>query len=186
MQETPIPGWGRSTGEGISYPLQYSWAPLVTQLGKNPPAMWETWVQSLGWENPLEKGKTAHSCILAWRIPWTVKSMGSQRVRHDWATCAFMLYTLTKLCYTKALEWSSLVPGPKAKSSSEIMNPTSFTVSYHLCAKLLQWCPTLCGSMDCSLPGPSVHGIFQARILEWIAGLSSRGSSQWRDWTCIS
>ena len=51
-----IPGSGRSTGEGIGYPLQYSWASLVAQLVKNPPAMWETWVRSLGWENPLEKG----------------------------------------------------------------------------------------------------------------------------------
>ena len=78
-----IPGSGRSTGEGISYPLQYSWASLVAQLVKNPPLMWETWVGSLGWEDPLEKGKTPHSSILAWRIPWTVKSMGSRRVGHD-------------------------------------------------------------------------------------------------------
>ena len=41
-------------------------------LVKNPPAMWETWVRSLGWEDPLEKGKATHSSILAWRIPWTV------------------------------------------------------------------------------------------------------------------
>ena len=50
------------------------WASLVAQLVKNPPAMWETWVQSLGWEDPLEKGKATHSSILAWRIPWTAKS----------------------------------------------------------------------------------------------------------------
>ena len=75
-----IPGSGRSTGEGIGYPLQYSWTSLVAQLVKNPPAMWETWVQSLGWEDPLEKGKTTHSSILAWRIPWTIQS---QRVGHD-------------------------------------------------------------------------------------------------------
>ena len=73
-----IPGLGRPPGEGIGYPLQYSWASLVAQLVKNPPAMWETWVQSLGWEDPLEKGKATHSSILAWRIPWTVQYMGSQ------------------------------------------------------------------------------------------------------------
>ena len=67
-----IPGSGRSSGEGISYPLLYSWASLVAQLLKNPPAMRETWDQSLGWENPLKKGTTTHSRILAWRIPWTV------------------------------------------------------------------------------------------------------------------
>ena len=58
-------------------------ASLVAQLVKNQPAMQETWVQSLGWEDPLEKGKAIHSSILAWRIPWTIHSMGLQRVRHD-------------------------------------------------------------------------------------------------------
>ena len=77
-----IPGLRRSTGEGIVYPLQYSWACLVAQLVKNPPAMWETWVLFPGWEDALEKGKATHSSILAWRIPWT-QSMGSQRVGHD-------------------------------------------------------------------------------------------------------
>ena len=65
-----IPGSGRSPGEGIGYPFQDSWA-LVAWLVKNLPAMWETWVQSLGWEDPPEKGNTTHSSILAWRIPWT-------------------------------------------------------------------------------------------------------------------
>ena len=68
-----IPGSGRSSGEGISYPLLYSWASLVAQLVKNPSAMWETWDQSLGWEDPLEKGMTTHSSILAWRISQTEK-----------------------------------------------------------------------------------------------------------------
>ena len=67
-----VPGWGRSAGEGIGYPLQYSWASLVAQLVKNQPAVWETWVQSLGWEDPLEKGMVTHSSVLAQRIPWTV------------------------------------------------------------------------------------------------------------------
>ena len=85
MQETPssIPGSGRSTGEGIGYQLQYSWASLVAQLVRNLPAMQETWVGSLGWEYPLEKGKATHSGILAEITPWIVLSMGSQRVGHD-------------------------------------------------------------------------------------------------------
>ena len=58
-----ITGSVRSPGEGMGYPLQYSRAWLV----KNPPAMWETWVRSLGWEDPLEEGMGAHSSILAWR-----------------------------------------------------------------------------------------------------------------------
>ena len=60
-----IPGLGRLAGEGIGYPLQYSWASLVAQLIKNLRAMRETWVQSLGWEDPLEKGKATHSSVLA-------------------------------------------------------------------------------------------------------------------------
>ena len=60
-----IPGSGKSPGEGIGYPLQYSWASLMAQLVKNPPAMQETPVRSLGCEDPLEKGKATHSSILA-------------------------------------------------------------------------------------------------------------------------
>ena len=90
-----IPGPGRSPGEGNGNPLQYSvyiyicfGASLVAQLVKNSPAMqetWETWVQSLAWKDPLEKGMTTHSSILAWVILWAKKPsrlqpMGLQRV----------------------------------------------------------------------------------------------------------
>ena len=60
-----IPRSGRSPGEGIGYPLQYSWASLVSQTVKNQPAMWETWVPSLGREDPLEEGMAIHSSVLA-------------------------------------------------------------------------------------------------------------------------
>ena len=63
-----IPELGRSPGEGIGYPLQYSWAFLMAQMVKNSPAMQETWVQSLGWEDPLEEGMATHSSIFTWRI----------------------------------------------------------------------------------------------------------------------
>ena len=92
-----IPGSGRSPGEGLGYPLQYSWTSVVAQLVKNPPAMWETWVRSLSWEDPLEKGTATYSSILAWRIPWTVQSMGSQRVGHDWATFISLHFPLIKI-----------------------------------------------------------------------------------------
>ena len=75
-----IPGLGRSAGEVIGYQLQYSWASLVAQLVKNLPAMRETWVRSLGWEDPLKKGKTTHFHVLAWKIPRTMQFIGSQRV----------------------------------------------------------------------------------------------------------
>ena len=99
-----IPGSGRSPGEGIGYSLHYSWASLVAQLVKNPLAMWETWVRSLGWEDPLEKGKATHSSILAWRIPWTVQNMRSQRAGHDWTTFIFVFQN-------SSIFWNA--PGPK-------------------------------------------------------------------------
>ena len=83
-----MPGPGRSPGGGARYPLQFSWVSLVAQMVKNPPAVWEACVRSLGWEDPLEKGKATYSSVLAWRIPWTeephgLQSMGSHRVGHD-------------------------------------------------------------------------------------------------------
>ena len=97
-----IPELERSVGDGIGYPLQYSWASLVAQLVKNLPTMWETWVWSLGREDPLEKGKATHSSILPWRIPWTIQSMGWQRVGHDWVSDFHFHSTFT--------EWSSGFP----------------------------------------------------------------------------
>ena len=66
-------------------------ASLVAQSVKNTPAIQETWIQSLGWKDPLEEGKTTHSSSLGWRIPWTeepggLQTMGLQRVGHDLAT----------------------------------------------------------------------------------------------------
>ena len=75
---------------GQEDPLERDELPTPEFLGfpcgsgvKNTPAMWETWVQSLGWEDPLEKGKATHSSILAWRTAWIVYSMGSQRIGHN-------------------------------------------------------------------------------------------------------
>ena len=83
-----IPGSRRYPGEGIGYPLLYSWASLIAQMVKNLPAMRETWIRSLDWEDPLEEVMATHSSILAWRLPWTEEpggqqSMGWQRVQHD-------------------------------------------------------------------------------------------------------
>ena len=83
-----IPGSERPPVEGIGYSLQYSWVSLVAETVKNLPAKQETWVQSPGWEDPLEEGMATHSSILAWRIPWTeepggLQSMRLQRIRHN-------------------------------------------------------------------------------------------------------
>ena len=76
-----ISGAGRSARKGIGYPIGYSLASLVTQLVKNPPAMWETWIPSLGWEDPLEKGMATHPSVLAGEFQGLLG--GSQRVRHS-------------------------------------------------------------------------------------------------------
>ena len=64
-----IPGSARCPGEGVGYPVWYSWASQVTQTVKNLPSKQERWVQSLGWEDSLEEGMATHSSIFAWRIP---------------------------------------------------------------------------------------------------------------------
>ena len=116
----PLPGWGRISGHGIwiSNCLKCSWwfwckanlkstglhvlefihrACLEIQTVKNLPAVRETWVQSLVWEDPLEKGMATHLSFLAWRIPRTEQpvgllSIGLQRIGHDWATNAFTFF----------------------------------------------------------------------------------------------
>ena len=84
-----IPGLGRLPGEGIGYAVQYSWASLVAQMVKNLPAILETWVVFLGWDDPLE-GMATHSSILAWRVPmdrgaWWAIVHGVAK-SYDWAT----------------------------------------------------------------------------------------------------
>ena len=83
--------------------LNYLRTSLVAQRLKRLSTMWENWVQSLGWEDPLEKEMAIHSSTIAWKIPWTeepgrLQSMGSPRVRHDWATSLH----LSKSCITVA------------------------------------------------------------------------------------
>ena len=86
-----IPRLRKSPGEGIGYPLQYSWASLMAQTVKNPRAVQDMWVQSLGWKDPMVEVMATHFSILAWKSPWTeeprgLQSTGSQRVGHNWAT----------------------------------------------------------------------------------------------------
>ena len=181
--------------------------------------MRETWVRSLGWEDPLEKGKATHSSILAWRIPWTtvhgvIKSrtrlsdfhfpswtslplptLSHPSPKYEGSSCSSIpekqpnqkvgrrpkqtffskedmlllllsLQSCPTLCdpidgshqaplslgFSRQEHWSGLpFPPPVGESESEVT----------------QSCPTLSDPMDCSLPGSSIHGIFQARVLEW-------------------
>ena len=91
-------GTGRQCGPLVTllYNIMAMTKSLIAQLVKNLPAVQETWVRSLGWEDPLEKEMATHSSILAWKISWTegpgrLQSMGSQRVGHDWATNTHLL-----------------------------------------------------------------------------------------------
>ena len=126
-------------------------ASLVAQMVKNLPAMWETWVQSLGWRDPLEKGKATHSSIWACRIPWTeepcgLQFMGSQRVGHDWVT-----FTLHVGHYSLHIRiFITILPSPHlsakkvlfeiqfvcttsfAISNRENMNSLFSSIGYHL------------------------------------------------------
>ena len=107
-----IPGSGRSA-EGIGYPLQNSWASLVAQLVKNLPAMQETWVRSLGWEDPLAKGKATHSSILAWRIPWIIYS--------PWGRIELDMMERLSLSFSRQLEVRNKYRG----KSDTVHNPTT-------------------------------------------------------------
>ena len=107
----------------------HCWGPglMAAESVKNLPAVWETWVWSLDWEEPLEKKMATHFSILAWRIPWTeepggLQSIGSQRVRHDWAT--------NRLSDTPQGNWdpTSYMEQPKKK---------------RLCWIMLRWTPVL-------------------------------------------
>ena len=110
-----------------------------------------------------------HSSILAWKVPWTeepsgLTSMGSQRIGHDWVTenPGIDQYLVHRKHFMRISSSSPLLLNLWVRAQS---------------------CPTLCDAMDCNPSGYSVHGIFQARILEWVDISSSRGSSQPRDQT---
>ena len=141
-----IPGLGISAGEGISYPLQYSWASLVAQLVKNLPAMWETWVRSLGWEDPLERER------LPTPVFWLGEFHGLYSPRGHKES-----YT------TKRLSLSWLYSRGWMHHESETISTAAAA------AKLLHSCLTLCDPIDGSPPGSPVPGILQARTLEWVA-----------------
>ena len=135
--------------------------------------MRETWVQSLGWEDPLEKEKATHSSIFAWRIPWTEEpggllSMGSHRVGHDWATkhkhnegnqrekAEKKVSTLGKLKRNRS--WMAAGTGPRHGVRWAVRMQSTVLV-------LSQSRPSLCNPTGCSPPGSSVRGVLQARTL---------------------
>ena len=141
--------------------------------------MRETQIQSLCWENPLEKKMAIHSNTTAWKIPWTeepgrLQSMGLQRVRHDWATSLSLSFsTESTNCYI-------------FENFLEDLRTWAWDVINSCKVSVAQLCPALCDLRDYGPPGSSVHGIFQARILEWVVISFSRGSFQLRDQNWVS
>ena len=141
--------------------------------------MRETWVQSLCWEDPLEKGKATHSSILAWRILWTIQSMGLQRIGHNWVIFTSLLLSLGRLdedsilwLVWDVLPWDNFPCGfpsfykqiaSKILSMEVLRADSNNYVWVCMHAKSLQWCSTLCYPMDHRLPGSSVHGILPSK-----------------------
>ena len=126
-------------------------ASLVAQMVKNPTAMQETQVRSLGWEDPLEKGMATHSSILAWRIPWTdtaggLQSMGSQRVRQDWATSTFSSHLLSSIQFSRSVMSNSLWHHRQQHTRVPYPSPTTGPRSNP--CPLSWWChPTISSSV---------------------------------------
>ena len=140
-----------------------------------------------------------HSSTLAWKIPWTeesgrLQSMRSLRVGHDWAT-SLSLFTFmhwrrrwqpTPVFLPGESQGRGSLVGCPSMGSHRVGHDWSDLAAAVAVAAVSKPCPTLCYPMDCSLPGFSVHGILQTRILEWVAISFPRGSSQPRDQTYIS
>ena len=128
---------------------------------KNPPAMWETWVRSLGWEDSLEEGMATHPSILAWRIPWTEKPGGLQ-------STGSQSRTQLKLLAEHGTEGFTRLPRPQLSTyyQSEPTGLIYFLTSMHVFllifflhqfSSFAQLCLTLCDSMNHSTPDLPVH-----------------------------
>ena len=129
---------------------------VLAQMVKNQPGMQETQALSLGPKDPLEKAMATHSSIPAWILEFRI--VRTEELGGTWGR-------------------------EESDKTEQLIHSTHTPLSVVL---VTQSCPTLCDPMDCSPPGSSVHGILQARILEWAAISFSRGSSQPRDWTQVS
>ena len=181
--------------------LIYIGASLVAQLVKSLPAMQETWVQSLGWEDPLENGMAILSSILAWRIPWSIPCGYKESDTAEWRSLSLYIY----MCiYVRVYIWTGrpgvlwfMVLQRVGHDWATELNWYIYTHTYSqvhthadgniiklmaaaaAAAKLLQSCPTLCDPIDGSPTGSPVPGILQARTLEWVA-ISFSNACKWK------
>ena len=122
-----IPGSGRSPGEGNGNPLQYSWASLVAQLVKNPPATQETWVPSLGWEDPLEKGKATHSVFWPGEVYGVAKSRTQLRDFH------FLIRSNTSIITLNVNELNAPTKGYRLAEQTKTCVCRPFPLTTSLC-----------------------------------------------------
>ena len=151
----------------------------MAQMVRSLPAMQETWVRFLGWEDPLEKERATHSSTLAWKIPWTEEHGRLHspwgRKGHDFTSLSLLLllscFSCVQLCVTPetAAHEAALSLGFSGKNTGVGCHFLLQCIKVKRESEVAQSCPTLSNPMDCSLPGSSVHGIFQARVLEWAA-----------------
>ena len=158
--------------------LMKEWASLMAQMVKNLPAMQETWVQSLGWEDPLEKGMATHSSILAWRIPWTeepdaLQSVGSQRVGHEWATYTNIMNISCYSFCSSMLDRYGLPRGSDGKESDCNAGDLSSIPGLGRSPEegnnyLLQY-SCLENSMDRGGWQATVHGVAESDMTEWLS-----------------
>ena len=150
----------------------------MVQLVKNPPAMQETWVWSLGWEDPLEKGTATHSNILAWRIPWTVWPMELQSVGHNWVTFTFLnnnnvrlekqnLNAKMFLTYFSQGLSEQMIPGTMLGSFKYV---ASFPLSYPCLLLSSSYCPY----------SRTAQGVFT-----WEKGNGNQSGEKWKGWTAV-
>ena len=171
--------------------------------------MQETWVQYLGQKDPLEKRMATHSSILALEIPWTeepggLQFMGSQRVRYDLVNNTHTQIYSSFVQFIAHSPLFSTLPHPKIIVWIPVSHLVNHWITVFKWNHLHTWnnnnssqaCSLESESVSCSvmshslkphgLPGSSVHGIFQARLLQWVVISFSRGSSRPRDWTSVS
>ena len=161
MQETPVWFLGREDPLEKGYPLQYSWASLVAQLVKNPPAIWETWVGKI--KIPWRRERLPIPVFWPGEFhrlysPWGHKELDMT----DWLTLLFIEFTVSCVNTNLQHPWEHYLVSKHESESRLVVSDSLRPLDY------------------------TVHGILQARILEWVAFPFSRGSSQPRDWTQVS
>ena len=175
---------GRSTGERVAYPLQYSWASLVARLVKNPPAMQETWVRTLDWEDPLQKGKAKEPLDESERGEWKIALKLNIRNTEIMAFGPITSWQIDGETVTNFILGGSKITtdgvcSHEIKRHLLLGRKIMTNLAAATAAKSLQSCLTLCDPIDGSLPGSPVPGILQARTLEWVS-ISFSNAWEWK------